>query len=205
MTQPLTDKIEALKTLLPLLWCHLSLLPGARTVQRYGDAEVEPGEPKPPWALLDCRGVCVVCTYKRECRGEPWESMARGLDRKYRLATIAGALVKLDGKAHQLAHAVIAVYVEPYDPKTEPIRESDREQRQRWADAGVRWLAREIRGDLVGLGEVKLTTEEQVERLVNEGVISPTVLAQRVGCTVRHAKRLKHAVLVRSESTTVRS
>ena len=203
MTQPLDAKVAALKTLLPLLWSYMASMPGARTTPRYGDSTI-PGPPPPEWLVaagLDCGGECHFCDFGRSCRGDIWEAVSKRLSRQYRLAPIAAALVRLQGKAPQLAQAVNAVYVEPYDPKSEPVRPDQRRERERWAEAGVRWIARNTSGEFVGLGETKLTAEQQVERLVNEGVTSPTTLAQRVGCTVRHAKRLKLAMKVRSGST----
>lgn len=184
--QPFDEKCEAIRSLLPFLWAHLALMDGSRTTQRYGAANVTPGAPLPPWRTVDCLGECAVhgpgCEWQDACRGEQWEIMQRQLSRKYRLNTLAGALAKLDGKAHQLAHAVVAVYVEPYDPRTEPVRQADRAERQRWADAGVRWLARNTHGDFVGLGERRRATSERIVELRLQG-FSYRAIQRQLGCS----------------------
>lgn len=198
MTQPLPAKAAAICTLLPFLHDHLSLLAGAQITQRYGDSTPEPGPPSPAWVTLDCDGRCRACEHERVCLGEGWERLER-FWKRYRMDAIRRAYRDLEDQRAYLHRAVRLVYVEPWD--ADYVSPEAKIMRQRMADGGVEWMAGEIRGEIVGLGEHKVTAEQQVERLVNEGITSPTTLAQRVGCTVRHAKRLKHAVLARSQST----
>jgi hypothetical protein len=188
--QTFEDKCEALRSVLPLLYAHLQLLPQMRITQRFEYGDMIPANPKPVWAG-DCWARCPICNLSRDCRGEPWEGEGRRLARTYRLNTIMGQLVRLDRMAPQLSHAVFAVYVEPNG-----LPNSDGWQ-TRWAEAGVRWLARKIREELVCLWDEPKSTKDRVADLIADGVTSPRVIAQRVGVSYRHAKRLKSALCFR--------
>lgn len=162
MTQTLTERCEALRSLLPLLTAHLALIPGARIVPRYGDAPTEPGPPAPPWSVLDCDGHCPRCEYDPEtapksdrCRGEGWERMQCYLDKAYRLDAVRAAYQAMEEARPWMHRAVRLVYVEPADERSECISEPARIMRQRVADDGVEWMAGEIRCDLVAFGETR--------------------------------------------------
>lgn len=198
MTQPLTDKIEALKTLLPLLWCHLSLLPGSRTVQRYGDATVEPGPPSPAWVTLDCDGVCDTCDYGPQsadrCRGEAWERMACYLDRAYGMGKVRHAYDRLEQARPWMYRAVKLVYVEPVDERSECVSVEARIMRKRVADDGVEWMAAEIRGELVCFGERKRTMRELVEAMLKHGETRTGRITSALGCDSSYVRRIKRAL-----------
>jgi len=182
MTQPFPERVEAIRSLLPLLWAYLASM--TRTTPRYGDSTI-PGPPPPEWLVaagLDCDGECNACHFERSCRGDIWEVVSKSLSRQYRLAPIAAALTRLQGKAPQLAQAVIAVYVEPYDPKSEPVRADQRKERERWAQAGVRWIARNTGGEFVGLGETKRPMADQIVELREKG-FSYRAIQRMLGCS----------------------
>lgn len=203
MSQPLDDKCRALETLIPAMLAYLHLHPAALKIGRYETGEGDKGTSPPVWMGLDCDGRCPGCEYERDCRGDAWEFAKLLLERKHRMNVIAAAYARMDRAASQLATAVRAVYVERYDRDflSEPVHMRDRTERDRWARAGVRYMARNIKGELVPMDEKPRTKAEKVEELVTSGVTSPTTIAVRVGCTVRHAKRLKAAVLVRRGRT----
>ena len=170
--QSFDAKCEAITTLLPLLEVHLALVPGALKPTRYGQADEKEREavaPPPPWTVIDCDGVCEHCDWQRDCKGDSWEVLAWQLRHRYRISAIAAALAHLDVRAHQLAHAVRAVYVEDYDRASEPVSAHDRGERRRWADAGVRYIARRIQGDVTGLYDRKVPLSEQITELRGKG------------------------------------
>ena len=193
MTQPLTDKIEALKTILPLLGSHLALIPGARITPRYGDATVEPGPPTPAWVTLDCDGVCNTCDYGPQsadrCRGEAWERMACYLDRAYGMGKVRHAYDALETERPWLHRAVKLVYVEPADERSECVSVEAKIMRRRVADEGVLWMAGVIRGELTPFGEHRVPVRSEV-RMRNQEIVamrcegkSYREIAKAIGCS----------------------
>ncbi len=213
--QTLQEKCEALKSLLPAMWVYLSLHERALKLTRYQTPTVDPGDPPPVWLGLDCNGVCIWCEWEDECKGDGWEFVNDLLTRRYHMGTVSGTFVRLQNAAPQLAHAVRATYIEPYDPHcnrdheimhevgSEPVGRGDRRERQRWADAGVRWMGRKISFDLTPLWEKPKTLREKVEELVIQGARTSDI-AYRLGCTDRRVRQIKAALEVRQESTVVR-
>lgn len=180
----MTDTIEALRTLLPLIGLHRELMPGARTVARYGYATVEPGPPPPAWATYDCDGHCPRCDYDPatatgpdRCGGEAWERMECYLRRAYRIDEVARVYAALEHECPWMHRAVRLVYVEPWaDERSEPISEGARAMRRRVAEDGIEWMAARVRGDLVEFGERPMSRaerarirREQIARMLAKG------------------------------------
>jgi hypothetical protein len=188
MSQRLADKIEALKTLLPLVGIYLARMPEARTVPRYGDSEQIPGPPPPGWSLLDCNGRCSLCVYSRECRGEWWEVEARSLERKYRVLTIRATLARLELVQADLWRAVWTEYVEDHDPT---LVVTGRGERWARAELGVRWIARNIRGDLCPYYEIPKTATQKILELLDQGVVSSGLIADRIQISRRRVDQIK--------------
>jgi hypothetical protein len=195
MTQPLPERCEALRSLLPYLFLHLSLLPGASVTPRYGDSELVPGPPAPPWTHLDCDGLCPLCPYGKDCRGEGWERMERMLRVRYRMGDIRVAFEALTERRPWLARAVLLVYVDPADERSEPISEPAKIMRQRVANEGVEWMAGEIRGELVPVGEKPNTRANQIRQMAAQGYTW-----KRITKELRCSRRDVSAVLCVHES-----
>lgn len=199
--QPLDEKAAALRTLLPLLDSHLALIPGARTVPRYGDAQPEPGPPQPAWASCDCDGHCPACEYDPDtatgadrCRGEAWERQECYLRRAYRMDEVRRVYRLLEMERPWMHRAVRLVYVEPADERSECISEPARIMRRRVAEDGIEWMAGCVRGDLVGLGERKRTMAELVAEMMAKGVTKTGRIAAAVGCDPSYVTRIKRAL-----------
>lgn len=144
--QPPAEKVSALKTLLPLLYVHLSSL--ERLMQRL-DYEKEIQEPKPPmpmWALLDCGGECsefVVsdCPYQGACKGEAWESMWNQLRKAWKLDYVKRALMYLAMELPRTAVAVESTYVHPDEGTERAVNRMLAGRRDALADEGLQWMA----------------------------------------------------------------
>lgn len=222
--QTLTEKAAAIRSLLPLIFAHRDFIAGGTQVHRATwvsePSPLDPPPPPPPLWNLACDGHCDNCrlveriTKKRtSCPPEEkWLRTYRGLRSRYRIRDLEVAIMCLADHDVIRAQAVWAVYVEPWpgerlDPKkpalgmrTEPIAAETRQRRAELAESGVWWLASEIEGDVVGEGDNRPTKEQQCADLVADGIVSPSVIAQRLGVSTRHAKRLKAAVMVRCQS-----
>lgn len=210
--QTFDEKCEALKSVLSVMWAYYALHERAMKTGRYYVPEPPPGMLSPAWLGIDCNGVCPACEWQDECQGDVWELVYRVLSRRYRINTVAAAFAKLSIQAPQLATAVRAVYVEPYDPKydrahgivfelgSEPVGTRDRKERQRWADAGVRYMARKVRGEVPSLWEHPKPLAQQIKELVVEGHKTADV-AQRVGCSAGYVRRIKRTIGVRPQAT----
>jgi len=148
MTQTLTERCDAIRSLLPYRFAHLWHL--AKITPAYGDSTPPDGPPPAPWVTMDCDGHCARCTYGGECRGETMERVRAYWIRAYRMDAIAQAY---DALEPYLERAVRLVYVEPTDERSECVSEQAKIMRRRVADDGVECMARMIRGDIVGLGE----------------------------------------------------
>jgi hypothetical protein len=207
VTQRLSDKCEAIISLLALVFWHLELIPGAMKVQRYGESDGT-SDAKPPTPYnLNCKGLCRDCWEDHRAIGKKpacppevtWVRVHDGLRRQYRIADVEAALIALRDANVSMAQAVWAVYVEPWpEPRTEPIGHEAREHRARLADEGIVWLAHEIRGPVIAFG---LSKREQVEEMLRSGVTSTAAIVRAVGCDRRYVKRLKHTQVVRPRQT----
>lgn len=179
MTQPLTDKIEALKTLLPQMTVYLALMAGGKVTRRYGQAdenEKNPGPPPPVWTFLDCSGECARCPYdpqtatgRDRCRGEAWERTKAYYERAYRMDEVERAYRLMEDARPWLVRPVWAVYVEPCESASEPISVQAKAMRQRVADDGVGWMAGQVRCDLVAYGEQPSLRANQIRQMIAQG------------------------------------
>lgn len=214
--QSFTEKCEALKTLLPLIYVHLGRMPMARSTRRYGQAlerEKDPGYMPPPgWSLLDCDGRCFACEYEDDCRGEWWWVEMVRLEKQYRIQTVKAAWTKLNLAAPQLAAAVAAEYLETKDEKdrTLIVVYARKDGRAGWAvdsrtserhairaEAGIKWMARNIRGDLTPFHEKPKTTEEKVLEEMASGCRSSFIIACRLGVSTRRVQQIRAALRAR--------
>jgi hypothetical protein len=197
VNQPFDEKVDAIRSLLPLVWAHLALMREAIKIGQYHTPEFVPGQKPPPvWLTLDCDGQCKRCVWEDECRGDVVEFVKGLLDRKYRIGAIAAALARLRIKAPQLAEEVEVVYVAP----GYPVREQEDDWHLRWANAGVRWMARNIRGDVIGLGERRLTQAEQIVRLHEQGYTQRRI-AKELRCDRNKVNVTLRALEIRYQGT----
>jgi hypothetical protein len=202
-------KREAIESLLPFVYAHLDKIPcamkptPAKWVSEPSSLDEPPHAPVEP---RNCSGHCHTCRAFGKAEWtramcppeESWIVTRDMLRRRYRIADIEHAIMRLADHDATLAQAVWAVWVEPWpDPRTEPIAPETRAERARLAEQGLEWLAWDIPGEVAGFGMSLPTREDQTASLMADGIKSPSVIAQRLGCSVRHAKRLKAAVMVR--------
>lgn len=147
-TQTLEEKIEALKSLLPLLEAHIS----CRMTQQYGTGEGAPPErPQgwvPPPPEPDCEPRCWECEdFKRGCtlleipHFHEYERLRRAYPQLCQFEGKEGLLAHLMLEHADWAAALYWVYVEPWD-------RFDPERRQERAEEGVQWLAERFQGYL---------------------------------------------------------
>ncbi len=199
MSQNLSEKCEAIISLLEFVWFHLDFVPGAMRVQRYGESEGGAGHT----VIFDpnCSGRCFTClAYHKSKKQQPlcppeerWVWERKKLRRRYRIGDIEAALIALSKCHPTQAQAVWAVYVEPWpEPKTEPIGESARAKRQILADQGVVWLAHEIKGELVAYGERPDPRDNQIRQLAAQGYTRRRI-AKEVRCSLRDVVKVLSA------------
>ena len=208
--QTLGQKCEAIQSLLPLLDVHLWSMREARTVPRYGQAterEKDPDYMPPPlWLMLECEGRCEHCEHKPDCKGEPWEVLKDRLRKQYRLRAIQRGLLRLDDLAHFLAHAVVAVYADPYEGRfadsyasagSEPLSQEDRDRRLQYARAGVRFIALNLPGDVRGINEERRPKRERIIELRRMG-FSYRAIQRMLRCspnTIRESLQAQEAAV----------
>jgi len=135
------ERVEALRTLLPLVEVHLAFMDGSPGAAEYGYSDGEEGAPE---KAEPCIGDhCLHCTDR--CPGFSWEQLWRGLRKDY--PVIPDLEVLLD----QL------MYVDPrwrcgvYYTLVQPWDEYDRAHRQEWCQRGLEWLADELAANTLGL------------------------------------------------------
>jgi hypothetical protein len=207
--QTLEDKCAGIVSLLELMLYHLDDAPGKVITQRqeWISERSSLDLPKPPPKLYNvaCKGRCQDCMNALKVSGkkpdcppdELWVRERDSLRRRYRMVDVEVSLMRLSEYAPTLAQAVWAQHVEPSpDPKTEPISKHTRDEREEWAWRGVNWMARDIHGDVIAYSTEAPTREKQAADLMAEGIKSPSAIARRLDCSVRHAKRLKAMALV---------
>ena len=171
--QTIAEKVEALRTVLPLLHVHH---PPSKSCIKY---ERQPtGEPPPspdPCASLDCP-TCLV--YQRlsdgRCPAEKWEATRRYYRIRYRTKNIEDALDVLYLHSPAAAQAVYYEYVEPWS-------EFNPDTRGKWSEAGLHFLAAFIRGDIPfhSLDPVHERWRYEARRLKREG-LSVRQIAKRM-------------------------
>jgi len=162
MTQDFTAKCETIVSLLQCVYAHLDYVPGALHVQRYGDSEEGAPTGPAPCTVVTRRWTCwqtwpqyrLIVQLPPRMTEEKWAAEYASLRKRYRIGDVEESLTRLSRVEPTLAQAVWAEYVEPWlDPKTEPVAPEMKEQRRVWAEAGIEWLAHDIRGEVEGFGE----------------------------------------------------
>ena len=107
------ERVEALRTLLPLVEVHLAFMDGSPGAAEYGYSDCEEGAPE---KAEPCIGDhCLYCTDR--CSGFSWEQLWRGLRKDYPVIPDPGPA----GPAHVRRPAGAAVYytlVQPWDGST---------------------------------------------------------------------------------------
>jgi len=207
VTQLFPDKCEAIRSLLPLIFWHLDYMPHAMKVRRYGQSEGDPGKPPAAPINVNCDGRCFTCLAYFKLMGklpncppeEKWERERQSLRRKYRIIDLEDALLNLGAFAPNLAQAVWATYVEPWpEPKTEPIGWKAREHRACCAEEGIKWLAHDLQGDVLGYGEKRDPIENQIRQLASQGYGNKRI-AKELRCRPAKVQTVLCADLVRCE------
>jgi len=190
--EAMTQKADAIISLLGLLFFHIDDAPHAmKTAHQSWESEPSPLDPsRPPRSFnQDCNGACWTCLAEHRDRGkrpicppeELWLAERDMLRRQYRLEDVYCALIKLSELYPSLAQAVWAKYVEPWEPKTEPISRENKDQRDEWAAIGIAFLCNSIEGEVRGFGEKVDTTENEIRRLKARG-LSNRRIAKRLHC-----------------------
>jgi hypothetical protein len=212
--QTLDEKVDAIVSLLGFMLYHLDQAPGAVATARQEwisePSSLDPPKSPPRAINVFCDGRCSRCLNVLKANGkkpncppdEAWARTRDALRRRYRMNDIEQALYALSACGMSGAIAAQAVWAEhvepPVDPRSEAICPEARTYREVMAQVGVRWMAEWIPGDVIGFGVEAPTKQQQATSLIADGIRSPSVIAQRLGCSVRHAKRLKAAVAVQS-------
>lgn len=138
--QTIAEKVEALRTVLPLLHVHR---PGLRSCIQYERAPSgEPPPPPDPCAAREC-ATCAVYLglVDGRCPAESWEKVKRYYGIRYRTGAIERALGVLYDHSPALSQSVYYEYVEPWT-------EFNPDNRAKWSEAGLHFLATYIPGDI---------------------------------------------------------
>ena len=140
-----TEKEQALVTILPLLHHHLHLLCSLKSGLGSLTPTIPEGAPRVPivcpWDCPRCPDLNNGC----EQPDESWVRVAKALSARYRLYAVARSLDALNDHSPLWAQAVYWHHVEPWEAWN-PLR------RAGWAELGVTFMAREIPGELVAYG-----------------------------------------------------
>jgi hypothetical protein len=191
--QSLDDKREAIKSLLPFIYYHLDFVPGALHVQRYGESEGNEGPP-PRAYFIDCNGRCQTCLAWHRSVGkkpacppeERWVIEYGTLRRKYRIRDIETAILGLADFDRIIAQAVWMTWVEPWPEWTPRYDEA-----APLAEQGLEWLAHEIEGDVLGMGEMepprrtRISISERDRQIVQMRVDGASYgeIVRKLGCS----------------------
>lgn len=161
VTQSFAEKVEALKSLLPLLEAHLALHPASSITQHYGDAEADPGPPRPPDS---CLGDCHNC--HAQCREVAWANEWVRLRRAYPVLKKIETL--MDQMMAEHADWRVGVYytlVQPWDA-------FKREQREEWCRCGLEWLAEQLTDEIPVVEAWKpLTPKKLKNKMRNQEIV----------------------------------
>jgi hypothetical protein len=177
--QTVDEKREAIISLLPFIYHHLSKVPGAaKTTHQEWISERSPlDDPPPPPPPPDCNGWCSKCNAKECPPDETWVNECRGLRSKYRIPELEYWLMRIKDLDVTTAQAVWAVYVEPTEGelfdasqpelgcKTEAISRHERYRRAGLAMGGIVWLASKMDGDVIGFGEKVESVDNRIRRM----------------------------------------
>ena len=209
--QTIEAKCEAIISLLQCVYAHLDYMPGAAQVQHYGDSDDgATGAVAPPLVAIR-RWTCwqswpqyrLVVQLPPKMSEEKWAREYEQLRRQYRIGDVEESLTRLsryvprkdevgdqegpDGR--DMAQAVWAVHVEPWlDPRTEPIAPLARKERDELAKAGIAWMAHDIHGDVLALGDRADPRDNQIRQLAAQGYARRRI-AREVRCSLRDVQR----------------
>jgi hypothetical protein len=203
MIQTHENRVNALKSVLPLLDLHLDLICRVRSALG-GAWESEPSPldqpPKPKLITPDlfCVAQCLGCDDAVHCKDEAWVRQAQMLRWAYRLDLVGDSLAKLAGMrlwGHLWAEAVYWQYIELWTSWNP-------DKRREWSDRGLDYMAWDIPGDLFPfhMGDRqtgKLTRNEEIVRLREAGMSFYTI-AKTVGCSKTTVAAILHGKGVRS-------
>jgi DNA-binding CsgD family transcriptional regulator len=169
-------RVEALKSVLPLLELHLDLICRVRSALG-GAWESEPSPldsvPKPKLFTPDmtCAIRCLICRDTLHCRDEAWVLREIMLRSAYHLGEITDSLERLAGFAPWGRYYASAVYWEHVEPWTSwnPAK------RREWSEYGLDFMAENITVDLepfrMGNRQTgKLSRNEEIVRLREAGL-----------------------------------
>jgi hypothetical protein len=214
------DKLQAIQSLLFLLFAHRDHIPGAmRTARQEWISEPspldEPVDPPAPYNLA-CSGQCWTCRALQQqskvmlpCPPEElWIREYRRLRREYRIEDIEKAMLDLGREHPSQAQAVWAVWIEPWPgelvdldrpalgTRTEAISWETRVEREALALDGLDWLADNIEGYVRAFGERVVPRDNEIRRMLADGV-SQRRIARELRCSLRDVRR----VAMREKST----
>lgn len=143
VTQTHTEKIEAIRSLLPLITAHLEKHPGYRIVPRaqwLSEGERPPAYVPPP----PCDERCLHC--EQRCADESWMRTYQHLRRAYPVIKRLERLVELQilylPNGQRMKTALRYTYLEPWDAI------SDDPEWDEWERRAVWWLAENCRWDV---------------------------------------------------------
>jgi len=182
------NRVEALKSILPLLELHLDLISRVRSA--LGSAwESEPSPldqpPKPRLLTPDmlCTVNCAECEDRVHCRDEAWMLQALALRHTYHLDAVTESLEHLAGTAlwgRQWASAVYWQYVErwtSWNPK----------RRLEWSERGLDFMVEDVAVDLqmfrVGNRQTGEVSRKDEIVSLREAGLSYHAIAQQLGCS----------------------
>lgn len=169
------ERVEALRTLLPLVEAHLALMDRAG-VAAYGDDD---GEPAPVRHVeWPCFGTCHNCAHP--CRGEAWE-------REYRRLRAAYPIIrKIERLLDELMYVDARWRCGVYYTLVQPWDDYDREHREEWCERGLEWMAARLRSvptyEPWGREPVRVVSVIQVIQMRDEGC-SIRQIARRLECS----------------------
>ena len=183
-TQSITEKIEALRSLLPLLDDYLELVDSPCTAKVLA---LDPDD------LLAASGPSPEPDDNRD---ERWIEARDQARRKYRLAAVDQSLASLEAKGPLGARYARAAYYEFVQPWTE----YDQDNREDLAEAALGWMAREIPGDVdpFSLESPISTWRARVRELQNDG-LSVRQIARATG---RSTKSVQSALKAKGSPVT---
>lgn len=202
MIQSTENRIDALRSVLPLLELHLDLIAPVKSALG-GAWESEPSPldtppvPRLPTPFMFCRVQCPICKDALHCRDETWVRLQSQYRHEYRLDAIADALIRLGQVKLFGASRAAAVYWEyvchwaDWNPQ----------RRRQWADEGLAYMSETIPGSLIPFytgGAFKRSQNEEIVYLREKGR-SYRQIAKQVGCSKSHVCNVLHGQGVRPQ------
>lgn len=204
MIQSHENRVEALKSVLPLLELHHDLISRVRSaLGNCWESEPSPldlpAKPQLPEVDTFCNVRCGICPEAIRCREVAWIRMAQRLWWTYHLGPVSAALERLSRTqlfGQTRAAAVYYSYVQPW-PDWNPHK------RLQWAEEGLSYMAESIPVRLIPyrIGDKqtgKLSREDEIVRLREEG-LSYHQIAKTVGCSKSTVSAILRGQGVRSQ------